>query len=216
MRIKNFLPLAAFVPALLLSACGDDDDNTASATATAPAATSAASQTAAPTVTAPSGTPAPASPTASGAFQGSTTAVEVAPPAGLQQASLVEVRAAAHEGYDRLVFEFAGAQLPGYRVSYETKAVACGSGQDVTAFVGEGTVPAGLLLITMRPAAAHNEAGQLTAVRTLRPALSSLKNVFGTCDFEGVVTYAVAVSGMKPFTVSTLANPPRLVIDFAR
>ena len=113
MRIKNLVPLAAFVPALLLSACGDDDDNTASATATAPA-TSAASQTAAPTVTAPSGTPAPASPTASGAFQGSTTAVGVAPPAGLQQASLVEVRAAAHEGYDRLVFEFAGAQLPGY------------------------------------------------------------------------------------------------------
>jgi hypothetical protein len=216
MRIKNFLPLAAFVPALLLSACGDDDDNTASATATAPAATSAASQTAAPTVTAPSGTPAPASPTAPGAFQGSTTAVEVAPPAGLQQASLVEVRAAAHEGYDRLVFEFAGAQLPGYRVSYETKAVACSSGQDVTAFVGEGTVPAGLLLITMRPAAAHNEAGQLTAVRTLRPALSSLKNVFGTCDFEGVVTYAVAVSGLQPFKVSTLADPPRLVIDFAR
>ena len=101
-------------------------------------------------------------------------------------------------------------------MSYEAKAVACGSGQDVTAFVGEGTVPAGLLLITMRPASAHNEAGQLTAVRTLRPALSSLKNVFGTCDFEGVVTYAVAVSGLQPFKVSTLTDPPRLVIDFAR
>ncbi|MBK9611497.1 hypothetical protein [Candidatus Amarobacter glycogenicus] len=214
MRIKNLVPLAAFVPALLLSACGDDDDNTASATATAPAATPRLPRPLprpSPHLLAPCASP----PTASGAFQGSTTAVEVAPPAGLSKPPSSKF-GPRHEGYDRLVFEFAGAQLPGYRGELRNESGDRGSGQDVTAFVGEGTVPAGLLLITMRPASAHNEAGQLTAVRTLRPALSSLKNVFGTCDFEGVVTYAVAVSGMKPFTVSTPANPPRLVIDFAR
>lgn len=215
MRLRTFLPLAVLAPALLFSACnGDDDDDSDQPTATATAA--AGSQTAAPTATQASGTPAPEPTTPAGEFQGSTNPVEVAAPAGLGQATLVEVRAAAHEGYDRLVFEFSGTQVPGYKVSYESKAVACGSGQDLTDFVGEGKAPAGLLLVDMRPAVAHTEAGEATAVRALRPGLESLVNVFRTCDFEGVVTYAVALSDEHPFKVTTLSNPPRLVIDFAQ
>lgn len=209
MRLRNFLPFVALAPMLLLSACDGDDGpdpgTTPVPSSTASGSTPAAGQTTA--VETPAGTP--------GAFQGSTTAVEVAAPSGLGQATLVNVRAAAQAGFDRLVLEFNGSQVPGYSVKYATEAIACGSGQDLTAFIGDGKAPAGLLLVTVRPAVSHDEAGQATAARALRPGLDSVIHAFRTCDFEGVVTYAVAVSGKRPFKVSTLQNPPRLVIDIA-
>lgn len=196
------------LPVLLLSACNGDDDDSPTPTQTASPAASASATT--------GGTPAPEpTETPGGGFSGGTDPVTATPPAGLQQAVLADVRAAAHEDYDRIVFEFQGNQLPGYTVQYDEKAVACGSGQDLTAFVGGGSAPAGLLLVDMRPAAAHNESGQATAIRDLNANLGTIKRAFRICDFEGVVTYAVAFSGEQPFKVTALQNPPRLVIDVA-
>lgn len=36
-----------------------------------------------------------------------------------------------------------------------------------------------------------------------------------TCDFEGELTWALGVGGQRPFRVTTLADPPRLVVDVA-
>lgn len=206
-----FTPLIGLVAVALVAACGGDDD---------------ASPTPIPVETSVPGTPTnvptpqpvetPDATTAPGSFEGSTNPVQVEPPAGLLQATLADVRAAKQPGFDRLVFEFSGDQLPGYSVKYADKAIACGSGQDLTSFVGDGSAPKGLVLVTIRPAASHDDAGQATAVRDLKPALDSLLHVFRTCDFEGVVEYAVALSDEVPFKVSTLPGPPRLVIDFGQ
>lgn len=210
MRLRNFLPIVALAPMLLLSAC-DGDDSPGPGTTSVPSGTASSGATApgeTPGVETPAGTP--------GTFNGSATPVEVAAPAGLGQATLVDVRAAAQTGFDRLVLEFNGSQIPGYSVKYAAEAIACGSGQDLTAFIGDGKAPAGLLLVTVRPAVSHDGAGQATAARALRPGLDSVIHAFRTCDFEGVVTYAVAVSDKRPFKVTTLQNPPRLVIDIAQ
>jgi len=205
MVFRALLPVVA-ASLVLLSACGGDDDDPTptpappEATATVPAAT--------PTVEQPTGTP--------GGFTGSTDPVEAPPPAGLGQATLVNVRSAAQPGFDRIVFEFSGSQVPGCSVKYVEQAIACGSGQDLTEFIGEGAKPAGLLLVRMEPAVSHNEAGEATAVRALRPGLTSIVNAFRTCDFEGEVTYGIAISDEHPFKVSTLPDPPRLVIDIAQ
>jgi hypothetical protein len=211
MRFLTLILVSALVPAaLLFGACGGDDD---------------ATDTPTPGSTQPPGRPTPVSPTPvvetpeatpGGSFDGGLTPVEVEAPAGLGQAVLGNIRAARQEGFDRLVFEFNGEQVPGYTVKYATEAIACGSGQDLTAFVGDGSATAGLVLITVRPAAAHDDAGQATAVRDLRPALESLVHVFRTCDFEGVVEYAVALTDEHPYKVTTLLSPPRLIIDFAQ
>lgn len=205
MSLRTLLPLIALVPALAFAACnGDDDDE--------PTPTAAATNTAAPAATSavetPAGTP--------GGFNGSTTPVEVAPPAGLEQATLVNVRAAAQAGFDRIVFEFDGTQVPGYSVKYADEAIACGSGQDLTEFIGDGKVPAGLMLVRLENAVSHDDAGQPTAVRALRPGLASILHAFRTCDFEGIVAYGIAISDEQPFKVSTLNDPPRLVIDIAQ
>ncbi len=43
----------------------------------------------------------------------------------------------------------------------------------------------------------------------------ALLQAMQTCDFEGEVTWALAVNGKKAFAVTTLRTPTRLVIDFA-
>ena len=207
MRLQPLLFAIALVPTLLVAvACGDDDDGdemTPQPTAGTPATT------ASPGATVPS-------PAATATFEGGTTPVEkpAVPTAGA--ATLTAVRAATHEGYDRIVFEFAeGDAIPGYSVRYEDAAVQCGSGEDVTAQLGGGSPPAAILHVDLRPANAHNEAGQATAEGELAPGLPAIKRVLRTCDFEAVVVYSAAVAAEAPFRVSELAAPPRLVVDIA-
>ncbi len=196
-RFLVALPLAA----ALIFACGDDD--TPNPTGTAGAGT--------PASTAPGETPG-----ATGTpFQGDTAPVTATAVPNLEPPLLQDVRAASHEGYDRIVFEFEGAGLPGYAVAYTTDAIACGSGQDRAPELGDGTVPAAILRIQMQPANAHTEAGEPTAPLKLEPNLSTIRAALLTCDFEADVTYHLALTAEQPFAVSVLTDPPRLIVDIA-
>lgn len=214
MTVRFLAAFAVLLPALLFVACGDDDDS--------PEPTTGPSQTAAGggTPTAPAATvdatPAVEATATPGAFSGGTAPVTATAPAGLQPPTVQAMRAAAQPGFDRLVFEFSGDKVPGYTVEYSTKAVGCGSGEDLTDFIGGGKAPAAMLIVKMQPANAHNEAGQATVAKDLQPGLSTIVRVFRTCDFEADVQYAVALSGQKPFKVSTLTGPARLVIDIGQ
>lgn len=212
MTVRTFAALAALLPVLLLAACtGDDDD----ATPTAGASPTTSNATPAPASPTTAGTAAPEASATSGPFAGSTAPVQATPASNAGGILVEDIRAAAHPGFDRLVFEFSGNQVPGYSVQYATQAVACGSGQDMAAFIGGGSPPVAMLVVKMQPADGHNQSGQPTVQRDLQANLTSIIRAFGICDFEALVDYAVALSGQKPFQVTTLNNPPRLVIDVA-
>ncbi|MEN9577856.1 MAG: hypothetical protein RJA70_865 [Pseudomonadota bacterium] len=123
-------------------------------------------------------------------------------------ARLVDVRAASHEGYDRVVLEFAEGS-PGYRIEYVDKPVRqCGSG-DVEPVEGQGW-----LSIQLFPADAHTPEGQPTVAP--RERLLDLKNVRElqmTCDFEATVTWVVGVRSPNSYRVSELRQPSRLIVD---
>jgi hypothetical protein len=211
MRIRTFAPLTALLLLPLFAACNGDDDadeETPTAAPSGAAATATTGTGGTPAVETPSGTP--------GEFSGSTEPVEVVAPPSVGPVLLRTMRAAAQEGFDRIVFEFEGNTLPGYKIEYVESVSNCGSGQDVTAFLGGGTAPEAILLVDIRPSDAHNQQGQATAPRDLSPNLETIQRAFGICDFEAVVTYALALSGEKEFKVSTLQDPARLVIDVAQ
>ena len=104
----------------------------------------------------------------------------------------VETRAGASPGggYDRVVFEFAGDSVPGYRVEYTTKPVQrCGSGDPVTV---AGT---GRLIVRFEPAQAHDEHGSLTPTERHRvPGLPAVRELILICDFEGQVEWVLDVA----------------------
>ena len=146
-------------------------------------------------------------------LEGASTESVVVPATIGETALLTDVRAAGHEGYDRVVFEFSNG-VPGYDVGYvERPVVADGSGDEVA--VDGGAV----LRVRMEPAL-DADLTQESAPRTytgptrFSPDATVLVELVRTGGFEAVLTWAIGVDGERPFRVTRLANPARIVIDF--
>lgn len=143
--------------------------------------------------------------TPSATWTAGITAVER--PAG--DATLRAVRAAAHDGFDRTVFEFDGARVPGYHAEYIDEPVRqCGSG-NVVPLPGDGW-----LEVRFSYARAHTDAGAPTLdERALSPELPVLRALTLTCDFEGMVTWVLGLASPNRYRVTELSAPARLVVD---
>ena len=181
------------IAALLLAGCGGKDDGTSTTTETT-VATETTGTTSGP------------------ALEGASTDPVVVKGTSADVALLTDVRAAAHDGYDRVVFQFRNG-LPGYDVRYVGRpVVADGSGDEVAV---DG---AAVLLIRMEPAL-DADLTQASAPRTytgptrFTPATSAVRELVRTGGFEAVLTWAAGVDEERPFLVTTLENPTRLVID---
>jgi len=124
-------------------------------------------------------------------------------------ALLREVRIARQGNFDRVVFEFAGNEIPNYAVRYTANPVTeCASGNPVN-IMGEG-----LLQVSFESTNAHNEAGEPTvADRRRRLNFPMLRELRFTCDFEAQVVVVVGVVSTKPYRVLDLYNPTRVVVD---
>ena len=123
----------------------------------------------------------------------------------------VDVRAAAHDGYDRLVLEFEGDVVPGYTIEYITPpAFTCGAGFPVT------TAGSATLQIQLPGTYVYDADGGLTVPAQLFPNLPTIKEVTEICGFEAMAIWLVGVSERQPFRVFELSSPARLIIDIAQ
>jgi hypothetical protein len=123
-------------------------------------------------------------------------------------ATLTAMRTASHEGYDRVVFEI-GPSVPGFHIEYVDKPTyECGSG-DALFLEGDAW-----LLIRLRPARAHDDAGQATVTaRRQTFTMPVLREAVVTCDFEADLTWVLGLTTPAGYRVTELENPTRLVID---
>jgi hypothetical protein len=134
--------------------------------------------------------------------------VATTPASAVTTSTLVAIRAAHHPGYDRLVFEFRGPVPASRQVRYVSQVRGDPSDLPVP-IVGSAK-----LLVVMRPAQGHNEAGQVTYGATRRTyALPNIIQVVNSGDFEAVLSFGVGLARREPFKVFTLRNPSRVVID---
>lgn len=127
---------------------------------------------------------------------------------GIATVTLRQVRAADQTDFDRIVFEFKETEVPGYRVEYVASV------KDTAGTIHKLFGKA-FLRVDMNPAWAHsNETGAPSLTeREKRVNLSTIIEFKQVEDFEGVVSYALGLSGRKPFRVTEMSNPARLVID---
>jgi hypothetical protein len=129
-------------------------------------------------------------------------------------ALLTGIRAASHEGYDRVVFAFENG-VPGYEVRYVQRPVlADGSGEQVAV---DG---AAVLLVRMEPAldadlTKESAPRTYTGPNRLRPDTRAVVELVRTGGFESVLTWAAGTDEQRPFRVTRLDSPPRIVIDVA-
>ncbi|HEX5870756.1 MAG TPA: hypothetical protein VFY65_10090, partial [Longimicrobium sp.] len=123
--------------------------------------------------------------------------------------TLRDVRVGVNQGFDRVVLEFLGSGVPGYRVEYVDRPVHhCGSGDPVPV-AGDAW-----LSVTLRGTQAHTDQGEPTIRgRERRLQMPIVKELEFTCDFEGVVQIVLGVSRPNRYRVTELQNPTRLIVD---
>ena len=203
--------LIAIIAVGLLAACSrvevPNNANTRD-TASAPV-TSRTEDPPAPALPSPAKSPADEAASKAAEFQGTAGVTDKKNPSIKGVAVLNEVRSATHDGYDRVVFEFTGSELPGYHVEYIDKPVrSCGSG-DTVPFAGDGW-----LEIRFSDAQAHTSEGQPSIKdRNRSPNLPIVKDLKITCDFEAEVTWVVGAASPNLYRLTELKNPTRLVVD---
>jgi hypothetical protein len=193
-----------FLTGMLLAACSDPHPAPNAVEAPSPVPTATVAST-----PAPANVPVDETAEIAPEFKGTAGDTEKKNPNATGAAILKEVRSARHANYDRVVFEFDGAELPNYKLEYIDKPVrACGSG-DVVPFAGDGW-----LSVRFSGANAHTDAGEATVKdRDRSPNLPIVKDLKLICDFEAEVEWVMGVSSPNKYRVLELKSPTRLVVD---
>jgi hypothetical protein len=202
-RIRTISVVAlALAVVAAASACGDSSSSSAE-----PPASGSTTTLTEPTTTAGGIDP----------LEGAGTTMVVGTTTAKSISLLERVAVGRHEGYDRVVFQFRGEGLPGYRVSYvEPPLKEDGSGNPVD-IAGNAFV-----VVRMEPASGfdlNTGEGVLVykgprRIEGSSAGTSVVKEVVRTGDFEAVLTWAIGVQEKVDFRVTTAASPSRLIVDF--
>jgi hypothetical protein len=129
------------------------------------------------------------------------------PGAAPSVATIVDIRAAHHPGFDRFVLEFDTPKAPASTAAFVPALVGDFSGQPVP-------VPGrAVIRVQVKGAQAHREGGESTVMLDQAFALPNVMSVRGAGDFEAVVTMGIGLARRMPFHVHRLTKPGRIAID---
>lgn len=122
--------------------------------------------------------------------------------------AVIDVRVAEHARFDRVVIDLRG-MVPGYDVRYVRTLRYDGSGERVP-LRGQA-----FLAVRLSPARAHDAAGDSVyrGPRLRQYQFPALRGAAFTGDFEGRVSFGLALRSRDTFRVFELRQPNRIVID---
>ena len=121
------------------------------------------------------------------------------------------VRAASHDGFDRVVFELSGSGTPGWRVEYVDAPTAQGSGAAID-------VPgAAYLAVSLQGTSYPYDSGAEEVARGAVPVPGTdvVQGVFYDATFEGTSAAVIGTATRAPFRVYSLTGPSRVVVEVA-
>lgn len=132
----------------------------------------------------------------------------------LRMSSLVgsDIRTGAHPCFERIVIEFAGrGELPGVRVGYVDDPVLLSPSDQTVEIAGDAT-----LLVAIAAWMPSMEGDGYAGPSDIVPAnVEHVLELRQVENFEGMHQWAVGLDRVRPFEVTFLDAPPRIVIDIA-
>lgn len=197
----------------LIALAGCTSDEPSGSTPTTPVATVTSAEPS-PTPSESSSEPSPSSspsPTALTGFGVDDVRSKSFPDLGGALGDVGAVRVGHHDGFDRVVWEFPGTGTPSYQVRYVDEPIADGSGDPV-----EVAGLAYLEVIVSRldiPDSADACPGDASAGSMKGTVVQQAHSYCG--GFEGVGQAFVGLDEERPFKVSVLKSPTRIVVDVA-
>lgn len=193
----------------LAGGCGTDDTDEATTTTTAPGITTTTAGDATTTTAADDQSAEPVGPASRDTVEGGGF-----PSTEGTTALLVDIHAARHDGFERIVFEFDGDDPPGYRVGYLDPPVRedfSGNPVDLAGdAVLEVRVVPGAGFDPMSDDARRTYTGPL---RFSPDGTEFIEELARIGDFEAHLTWVAGLSGRAPFAVEATEDPIRLAID---
>ena len=213
---RRAVPFVVLVTGVLvLAACSDEP-----APRPSPAPTAAPTSTGAATTPGPSTSPAAPTPTPTASatasplvgFSLGEQASPTFPRLGGDIGSTGVVRVGRHPGFDRVVWQFAGPGRPTYRVHYVDTPTSEGSG-DVVQVSGDAYLEVVVTTVTI-PDEGTARPTDPSPASLAGTVVAEANAIFG--GFEGYGQSFVGVRGReRPFRVTVLGDPTRLVVDVA-
>ena len=209
---------AALLVAVAVAGCGGADEDpvlrpaapSTSSTTPSPSGAASAEPSASVSGQAEPTAPGQPEPTAPAEAFPANTAVDTEEPTG-GPLSVVAVRVAKQDGYDRVVFELDGkvAGEPGWRVEYTDDPAQQGSGDRVEVD-GDATLAIDITGVSFPMDTGVEEE---TDDPTLPVGLTVIEDVVLGATFEGRYQAFVGTARKAPFRVFRLSNPARVVLD---
>lgn len=120
----------------------------------------------------------------------------------------VDIRSGSHEGYDRVVFEFEGNGTPEFHAGYSDEPLQQASGLPVDV-PGE----AALEIMIHGTSLDQTPDAKYAGKPTLGLASGNIKEVTNSGTFESVSQYFIGLDKQRPYKVTVLENPTRVVVD---
>jgi hypothetical protein len=226
MRPTRTIATALLLASVALTGCRASQADQAATPGNAPPATTAAPTTRTPASRTPTTAPSPTASTAKppvtrdpacvGARSWGTAPKQVS--AAPISAEIYQVRAATHQGCDRVVFDLNGLSHLGYLVRYVPVVHADPSDQPIHV-VGGAALQVTIQAPDFRESGHQPWRTPWQLGQRLTGAQATLREVRFAGSFEHVTTFAVGVPSQRPFRVLVLADNAnhrtRLVVDIA-
>lgn len=221
-RRRDWMVCAAV---LIVCGCGSDGSTAATvATSVPPPSSSVAPTTAPPTTASPTTAPpttvspttaAPTTVVSTTLLCPALTATDVQSdgfPGRLSGLVGADVRVGADACHERVVFELQGSgQFPGWWVRYQDPPLLDDPRGEPVDVAGSN-----FIVVTIESWMTNMEGEGYTGPTRIAPNnVAHVKELVMLGDFESVTTWAIGVDQQRPFAVSVLDSPPRLVIDLA-
>ncbi len=132
----------------------------------------------------------------------------------MRMSSLIgrDIRTGGHPCFERVVLELQGSgDLPGYRVEYVDDPVQLSPSDQVVEIAGDATL---VLSVAswMTDTEGNGYQGATQIVPTNVEHILELRQIE---NFEGLHAWAIGLDQRRNFSVTTLTDPPRIVIDIA-